>query len=155
MSALHAPGAVQWLGASVGALSAAGAGVLAGGPWWIAAGVAAIASIGSVVDRQLGFAQVMASLVLVGGLVAAGHGWYVAVLAAGTLGSSELLAAADRMSVVRSEVPDLGRVARTVPAAAVLSAGVLVVGAGVADVPAVGAAVAAVAATMGLRVLAR
>lgn len=155
MSALRAPGSVQWLAASVGALGAVGAGALAGGAWWIVAGVAAIASIGAVVDRQLGFAQVLASLVLVAGLVAAGQAWYVAVLAAGTLGSSELLAAADRVTVVRRDVPDLGRVARAIPGAAVLTAAVLVVGAAVGDVPAVGAAAAAVAATMGLRVLAR
>ena len=148
-------GPVRSLAATVGAVTALGGGALAGGWWWAVAGIAAVASVGAVTDRQLGFGQVLASLVLVAGVVAAGHDWYVAVLAAGTIGSFELLAAADRVTLVRPEVPDLAWVARMVPSAALLAGALLVVGAVSRDLPATGVVVAALAATLGLRVVAR
>ena len=159
MSAVHLdrPGgrSVRLLAAASGTATALGGGALAGGWWWAVAGVAAVAAIGAATDRQLGFGQVLASLVLVGGVVVAGHDWYVAVLAAGTVASFELLAAADRVTLVRPAVPDLGWVARVVPSAAVLAAAVLVVGGVSGTLPAAGVAGAALAAVVGLRVVAR
>lgn len=147
--------AVQWPGAALGVAVLLGGGLLAGSWWWVAAGLGSAAGVGAVVDRHLGNAQVVAALVLVAGVVAAGHDWYVVVLAAGTIGAIELLAAADRLSVVRTQVPDLGRVGRVVPFAAVLAAAALVVGAVSTGMPAGGALGAAVAAVLALRVIAR
>ena len=148
-------GTVRCAGAVLGAVTMLGGGWLAGGWWWVAAAAGAFAAIGAVADGQIGHAQVLAGLVLVAGVVAAGHDWYVVVLAAGTIGSMELQAAADRVTVVRPRVPDAGRVVRVVPAVALLAAAVLVIGAVTSGTPAFGAVAAAAAGVLGLRVIAR
>lgn len=147
--------AVEWSGAALGAVVLLGAGLLAGDWWWAPAALGSIAAAGAVVDRQLGNAQVLAALVLVAGVVAVGRDWYVVVLAGGTIGSIELLARVDRLSVVREQIPDLAGVARVVPGVALLAGGVLLVGAISMEVPAGGAVVGAAAAVLGLRVMAR
>lgn len=149
------PVLLRLAGAAVGMATAAGGGVAAGGWWWIAAAAGIVAAVGGIFDRQLAFALVLSALALVGGVVDAGNGWVVALIAAGTIASIELSAAADRTTVVRTRVTDLGRVARTVPAAAVLSSAVLVVGNVSGNGPALAPVGAALAAVVAIRVIAR
>ena len=155
MTAIRSATTVRCVAASVAVIAALGAGVLAGGWWWSVAGVAALAGIGAAADRHLGHPQVLATLVLVAGVVATGHEWYVIVLAAGTVGATELHAAADRITLVRPRVPDLGRALAATASTAVVVAAVLVVGGVSSGAPAAGAVVAALAAVVGLRVITR
>lgn len=155
MSVTGSAATVRCTAAALAAAAPLGAGVLAGGWWWAAAAVGAVAGIGATADRHLGHPQVLAALVLVAGVVATGHEWYVTVLAAGTIGATELHAAADRITLVRSRVPDLGRAAAATASAALVVAVILVVGTMSSGVPAAGAVVAALAAVVGLRVIAR
>ena len=146
---------VRLLGAAVGVTAALVGGMAAGGWWWVAAGIGASASVGGILDRHLAFAQVLASLILAAAVVDAGQGWLVAAIAAGTVASIELAAAADRTSVVRPAVPNLDRVARSAAAAAALAAAVLVVGAVSTGLPAAAPVGAALAAVFAIRVIAR
>lgn len=142
-------------GVVLGLLTVLACGWIAGGGWWAVAGVAAAATVGGLFDRQLAFVQVLVSLALVAAVVDAGQGWAVVVIAAGTIGSLELATAGDRTSVVRCGVPDLRRIARVVPAAAVLSLAILVVGNVSNGGPVLAPAGAALAAVVAIRVLAR
>ncbi len=142
-------------GAAIGVVVGLAAGGLVGGWWWMAAAAVAAASIGGVLDRQLAFVQVLGSLALVAGAVAAGHDWFVVVLAAGTVASIELAATADRATVVRPRGVGFDRVAVAVVIAAVVATGVLVVGAASTGGPTGGVLVAAAAALLATRVIAR
>jgi hypothetical protein len=146
---------VRCAAAVLAAAAALGAGVLAGGGWWLAAVLGAVAGIGAAADRHLAHPHVLATLVLVAGVVATGHEWYVVVLAAGTIGASELHAAADRTTLVRPRVPDLGRTVVASVTAGAVAALVLLIGTMPSGGPAAGAVVAALAAVVGLRVIAR
>lgn len=149
------PVLVRLAGAGVGVATVVGGGIAAGGWWWIAAAAGVVAAAGGMFDRQLAFALVLSALALAGGAVDAGRGWVVALLAAGTIASIELAAAADRVTVVRRRVTDLAQVARTVPAVAALSSAVLVLGNVSGDGPALSPVGAALAAVVAIRVIAR
>ena len=155
MTATRSATAVRCAAGALAAVAPLGAGVLAGGWWWSVAVVGALAGIGAATDRHLGHPQVLATLVLVAGVVATDHEWYVTVLAAGTIGSTELQAAADRITLVRPRVPDVGRALAVTAAAALAAAAVLVIGVISSGVPAAGAVVAALATVVALRVIAR
>lgn len=148
------PSVLRIAGAAVGALSTIVAGALAGGWWWAAGAAGAVAAIGGAVDRQLGLAQVLVTLLLAVGLAAADVEWFVPLLAAGTIGGLELGALADRRTVVRPRVDAdgvLGSVALTVGVATtVLLASAL------PDLPTTAAVLgAAAAAVVAVRVIAR
>lgn len=147
--------AARAIGIALGVVTMLSAGVLAGEWWWAAALVGAVAAIGSVADRHLAHAHVLATLVLSVGLAVESATWFVPLLVAGTIGTIELCAAADRTTVIRPVVPDVNRAVITIPTTALLSAAVLIV----AELPVatlsgavIVAAVAGVAAT---RVIAR
>ena len=149
------PTPVRVTGALVGVTTTVAAGSVAGGWWWVVALAGAAASAGSIADRHLAHAHVLATLVLAVGLSIGAFVWFVPVLVAGAIGSIELGASADRTTVVRPVPPQLRRAVLTAPAAAVVSAAVLVA----AELPfaafsgaAVAAALAGVVAT---RVIAR
>ncbi len=131
------------------------AGALADGWWWAVALIGAAATVGSIADRHLAHAHVLATLVLAVGLSVGSSVWFVPVLVAGTIGSIEFGAAADRTTVIRPVVPDVRRAALTVPAAALVAAAVLVV----AEIPVAAfsgaVVVAAVAGVVATRVIAR
>lgn len=139
----------------LGVAVCAGAGALAGGWWWAVALAGAVAAVGSVWDRQLDYVAVLAALASSAGVVAAGHHWYVVVLAVGPLMSIELLAASDRVTVVRRSVPDMAHIASRIPWLVGLAAAVLVVGRVSTEVPVAGVVGAGLAAAMAVRVIAR
>lgn len=146
---------VRGSGVVIGVVSMGAAGLVAGGWWWAAAMLGAAAAVGSVADRHLPQAHVLATLVLAVGLAVESAAWFVPVLVAGTIGAIELGAAADRTTRIRPVVPDLRRSILTIPASAVVAGAVLVA----AEVP--GAAfsgavvVAAGAGIVAIRVIAR
>ena len=148
-------GVVRSAGVVLGVLTMVAAGALAGEWWWLASLVGAVAAVGSIADQHLANAHVLVTLVLAVGLAVESTVWFVPLLVAGTIGTIELCAAADRTTVIRRAVPDVGRAALTVPAAALLSAAVLAV----AEVPVAafsGAViVAAGAGVVATRVIAR
>lgn len=149
------PVLVRLAGAGVGVATVVGGGIVAGGWWWLAAAAGVVGAVGGMFDRQLAFALVLSALALVGGVVDSGHDWVVALLATGTVASIELAAAADRVTVVRSRVTDLGQVIRTIPAVVALSSAVLVVGNVSDGGPALAPVGAALAAVVAIRVIAR
>ena len=155
MTASRSATAVRCVAGAIAAVAPLGAGALAGGWWWLVAVLGALAGVGAAADRHLGHPQVLATLVLVAGVVATDRGWYVIVLAAGTIGPTELHAAADRITLVRPWVPDVGRALAVTATAALVAAVVLGIGATSAGVPAAGAVVASLAAVVALRVIAR
>lgn len=137
-------------------LAMAAGGLAAGSWWWMAAMAGAVGVVGSLSDRQLGHAVVIASLVLTGGVVAADRSWALPVVAAGVFASFEFLAVADRVTTVRpSVVGTTPAVGRGVVIAAGTSILVLVAGAATSGVPVLVTALAAAAATVALRVVAR
>ena len=147
--------AARAIGVTLGAVTMLSAGVLAGDWWWVAALIGAVAAVGSVADRHLAHAHVLATLVLAVGLAVESAIWFVPLLVAGTIGTIELCAAADRTTVIRPVVPDVKRAAITIPATAVLSAAVLVT----AELPVAAfsgaVVVAAAAGVVATRVIAR
>lgn len=148
-------GVLRAAGVAVGVLTALAGGQAAGGWWWLATVAAIVGVLGSLSDRQLGHLVVFAALALTAGVVGAHRSWMVPVIAAGVVGSFELLAAADRVTVVRPTVAVRAEVARSTAIAAAISAAVLVLGAATTGAPVLAVAVAAAAATVALRVVAR
>lgn len=148
-------GRIRALAGTVGVATMLGAGALAGGLWWVVAVVGAVGAAGAVRDRQFAYLQALALLGAVVGLAAVGHHWFVPLLVAGTFASIELGAAADRTTVIRRSVPDLSTVGTRVAGAALLGAAVLLLSQ--LPVPAMTAAVllAAGAAVVATRVIAR
>lgn len=149
------PVSIRGMGVAAGVASALAGGALAGGWWWMVAGAGAGAALGGAWDRHLDHVQVIAALALVAGLMAAGHDWYVVLLAVGPVASIELLAAADRASIVRPVVTDLGRVGWIAAATAATSGTVLVLGQVSAAAPAWAGVGAGVAGIVAVRVIAR
>lgn len=149
------PAPVRVAGAAVGVAVAGAAGWIVQGWWWLAAVVAAVGAIGAVSERQLTHLQVLGALALAGGAVATDQRWVIPLLAGGVVASVELLASADRVTVARPRVPDLGRVVPAAAGATAIAALVLVVAAlapAAAAMFGVGGALAAIAA---MRVIAR
>ncbi len=149
------PMAARILAATAGVVTMLGAGVLAGGWTWVAAGAGAIAAAGAVFDRQLHLAQVLAALAVTVAVVATDRDWYVAVLAAGTVGSIELAALADRTNLVRPRVPRPAGALITAGVAGALTGAVLLVGQLRLPAASAGVVLAGVAAVVSLRVTAR
>ena len=146
---------VHVAGTVLGAGTAVAAGAVAGGAWWAVGVAGAAACMGSIFDRHLDHVQVLVALALVAGLVGAGQVWFVVVLAVGTLASIEVRAAADRTTVTRPEVADLGRIVPASVGVATLTAVLLVVGVASNDMPALATVGAALAAVFAIRVIAR
>ena len=148
------PTVLRVAGVAVGAVTMVAVGAATGSWWWIAASVGAASAVGAVVDRQLELARALSTLALVVGLGVADRAWLVPVLVAGSIGAVELLAAADRITIVRPSI-DVSRLPVTVLGAAGVSAAVLAV----AQLPAVLASaatiVAAAGAVVATRVIAR
>lgn len=144
---------VRLFGASVGALTMLSAGPVMGGWWWSASLTGALAAVGSVADRHLAHAHVLATLVVGVGLAVESR--MVPFVVAGTIGSIELGAAADRTSVVRPSASGLGSVAAATIGSAGLS-GLILAMAALPRVALSGAVVVAAAAgVLATRVIAR
>ncbi len=131
------------------------AALLSGGWWWLAAGVGAVAAVGAAADRHLGHPQVLACLATSVGLAVEGHEWFVPLLVAGTIGSIELAAAADRTSIVRPQVPGLRSAVVAGVGSAILAAMVLLAGHLPLAVVSGSVVVAAAAGVVATRVIAR
>lgn len=123
MSALSA----RMLSTVVGVATLVAAGWVLGGAWWVAAGCGAAAVVAAQFDPRMTYPMVLAVLALT---VAAAveHPWLVVVVVTGAVGSIELAAGADRVTVVRRSVPVMGRVAASVAVAAALAGAVVLLG---------------------------
>lgn len=142
-------------GAVVGAAAMVVAGALTGSWWWVVALGGAASAVGAVFDRQVVFAQVVTVLALGVGLSVEDVAWFVPLLVGATIASAELGAAADRTTIIRPAVAPANPVLSSTLLAVVVSAGVLAVG--VLPLPAAAGSVvvAAGAAVVATRVIAR
>lgn len=148
-----------WMARTAGALVAVAAfaacGVASGGWWLAAAGLGIVATVGAVVDDVSGYVQVLAALALTAGVVSTGSVHLVPVLVAAVVVSIEFGAVADQTSIVRPRVRGLPRVLGVGAFSAALSAAVLVVGDLTTEGGTAVVLVAAIAALVAIRVLAR
>lgn len=142
-------------GAVVGSLVALGAGWLIGGGWWVAAAATVAGSVWAVVDRQAVHLHALGTLALAGGAVATDQRWLIVILVAGFVAGVEAMAAADRVTVVRPEVPDGRAVLTAVAGAALIATVVLVAGALAPGGWALAGVASALAAGSAMRVIAR
>lgn len=153
MSGALGSGPSRVLAGVIGVVAMLAGGALAGGWWWLPALAGAGAAGCAIVDRQFLHPQVLATLALAVGLGATTNLWFVPLLVAGTIGSAELAAAAERTTSVRRQVPGLPAVVTATVGSAILAGVVLVLG---EIEPAAGVlVVAALGATVATRVIAR
>ena len=126
MSGALGSGPSRVLAGVIGVVAMLAGGALAGGWWWLPALAGAGAAGCAIVDRQFLHPQVLATLALAVGLGATTNLWFVPLLVAGTIGSAELAAAAERTTSVRRQVPGLPAVVTATVGSAILAGVVLV-----------------------------
>lgn len=139
--------------AGVGAFGLAGG--LLGGVWWVAAGAGATTVVASQFDHRMSYPLVLAALAATVGAAGSDHEWLVVAVVAGVIASIEFAAGADRVTVVRPTVPMAGRVAGSVMAAATLATVIVLLGDLTWSRGDWAAIVAALAAVVSVRLLAR